>query len=109
MPSHSVPHTAGCRDEAAGAGAHSDRTQLGHRAPCALRRRFSRARLTPDPQATGYSAATLRDVLAEGDPAIVVRAHHADEGYINVDAIEMTDDEIEYVCAEVKRLLSNDH
>jgi hypothetical protein len=39
--------TAGCRDEAAGAGAHSDRTQLGHRAPCALRRRFSRARLTP--------------------------------------------------------------
>ena len=70
---------------------------------------FSRARLTPDLNATGYNAAALRDALAEGDPAIVVRAHHVDEGYINIDAIEMTDEEIEYVCAEVKRLLSNDN
>ena len=70
---------------------------------------FSRVRLTPDPDATGYSAARLRDTLAEGDPAIVVRAHRADEGYINIDAIEMTDNEIECVCTEVKRLLTNDN
>ena len=67
---------------------------------------FSRARLTPDPDATGYTAASLRDTLEEGDPTIVVRAHHAEEGYINIDAIEMTDEEIEYVCSEVKRLLT---
>lgn len=69
---------------------------------------FSRVRLTPDPNITGCSAAAFRDVLAAGDPAIVLRAHHVDEGYVNIDAIEMTHEEIEYVCAEIRRTLSND-
>lgn len=67
---------------------------------------FSRARLTLDSAASGYSAAALRDALEDGDPTIVVRAHHSDEGYINIDAIEMTDDEIEFTCTRVRELLT---
>jgi len=68
---------------------------------------FSRARLTPDPVVCKQTAAGLRDALADGDPTIVVRAHHAEEGYINLDAIEMTDEEVEYVCAAIRRILTN--
>ena len=67
---------------------------------------FSRARLTPDPRITGHTAATLRDALTEGDPTVVPRAHHTDEGYIHLDAIEMTDDEIAFVCDKVRRILT---
>ena len=69
---------------------------------------FSRARLTPDSNVTGHTAASLRAALEECDPAIVVRAHHTDEGYLNIDAIEMTDEEIEFVCTEMKRLLTTE-
>ena len=67
---------------------------------------FSRARLTPDPTVTGHTAASLRDALAEGNPTIVVRAHHSDEGYIHLDAIEMTDEEIELACDKTRHILS---
>lgn len=67
---------------------------------------FSRARLTPDPLFTGHTAATLTDALAAGDPTIVVRAHHVDEGFIHLDAIEMTDEEIELTCQRVRALLA---
>ena len=67
---------------------------------------FSRARLTPDRVVTNHTANSLTEALAEGDPTVVVRAHHADEGYINLDAIEMTDEEIEYVCAKVRNILT---
>ena len=43
---------------------------------------------------------------ADGDPTIVVRAHHVDEGYINIDAIEMTDDEIELMCERIRMIVS---
>lgn len=66
---------------------------------------FSRARLTPDPQVTGHTATSLAAALAEGDPTIVVRAHHAAEGYFNLDAIEMTDAEIELTCTRIRELL----
>jgi L-seryl-tRNA(Ser) seleniumtransferase len=66
---------------------------------------FSRARLSPDVNVTGHNAASLHDALAEGDPTIVVRAHHADEGYLHLDAIEMTDGEIAYTCARVRKVL----
>ena len=67
---------------------------------------FSRARLTPDPQVTGHTAAELAVKLAEGNPTVVPRAHHAEEGYLNLDAIEMTDDEIEFACEKVRKILS---
>ena len=67
---------------------------------------FSRARLTPDPTSTGFTAAQLETALADGNPTIVVRAHHVDEGYINIDAIEMTDDEIAYTCDRIIEILT---
>lgn len=69
---------------------------------------FSRARLTPDPAITGRTAAALNDELANGNPTIVTRAHHTDEGYINIDAIEMTDEEIEYTCRRIREVLTRD-
>jgi len=66
---------------------------------------FSRARLTPDPSKT-VSAVELRDRLADNDPAIIVRSHHVDEGYIHLDAIEMTHDEIELVCRRILEIVT---
>lgn len=67
---------------------------------------FSRVRLTPDPAVVGCTAASLRDELAKGDPSVVVRAHHVSEGYVNIDAIEMTDEEVELVCHRIHELLA---
>lgn len=67
---------------------------------------FSRVRLTPDADVSGCTAARLTQKLAEGDPTIVARAHHAEDGYINLDAIEMTDEEIELVCERVREILT---
>ncbi len=68
---------------------------------------FSRARLTIDPSVAPHSAESLDVELTRGDPAVVMRAHHTDEGYLNLDAIELTDDEIETACREIRRLLMN--
>ena len=67
---------------------------------------FSRVRLTPDPAVSGYTAATLAENLMAGNPTVVPRAHHADEGYLNLDAIELTDDEIILACEKVRTILS---
>ncbi len=67
---------------------------------------FSRARLTPDPAVTKHTAASLNEKLAEGNPKIVARHHHVDEGYIHLDAIEMTDEEIAIACRKVRRILT---
>ncbi len=67
---------------------------------------FSRARLTPDPQRTGHTAVSLTAALAEGDPTIVTRSHHAEVGYLNLDAIELTDDEIELMCARIREIIT---
>ena len=67
---------------------------------------FSRARLDLEPATAGHSAASLSEALAEGNPTIVTRAHHADEGYFYLDAIEMTDPQIEFVCERVREILS---
>jgi D-glucosaminate-6-phosphate ammonia-lyase len=67
---------------------------------------FSRARLTCDPKVTGQTALTLTAALAEGNPTVVARAHHTEEGHINLDAIEMTDQEIDHVCEKVRRILT---
>ena len=48
----------------------------------------------------------MTEALADGDPTIVTRAPHVAEGYIYLDAIEMTDDEIALVCRRVREILS---
>jgi len=67
---------------------------------------FSRVRLTPDPAVTGHTAASLANRLMADDPTVVPRAHHADEGYLNLDAIELTDEEIDMACGKVRSIVS---
>ena len=67
---------------------------------------FSRARLTPDSEQGGLTARQLSDALGEGDPTVVARAHHADEGYIYLDAIEMSDADIHLACEKVRAILA---
>ena len=62
--------------------------------------------MTLDERVATHSATSLSAVLAEGDPAIMMRAHHADEGYLNLDQIELTDEEIAVACREIHRLLT---
>ncbi len=66
---------------------------------------YSRTRLTPNPKITGHTAESLTDALAEGNPTVVARAHHTDEGYIHLDSIDMTDEEIDYACQKVRKML----
>ena len=54
----------------------------------------------------GISAAGLSAAVAVGDPSIRLRAHHADEGYVNVDAIEMSDEEVELTCERLREVLT---
>ena len=69
---------------------------------------FSRARLTPDLTTTGHSAQSLTTALADGDPTVVARAHHAEEGYIYLDAVEMSDEDILYACQKVRTILTSE-
>lgn len=67
---------------------------------------FSRARVTVDPARAGLTAAILSRAMADGDPSIRLRAHHVDEGYFNVDAIEMTDEEVDLTCDRLRKFLT---
>ena len=67
---------------------------------------FSRARIDVDADRAGISAAVLSAAVAVGDPSIRLRAHHADEGYVNVDAIEMSDEEVELTCERLREVLT---
>ena len=68
---------------------------------------FSRARLTPAPSVCGQTADSLTEALAEGNPTIVTRSHHADEGYLNLDAIELTDEDVEFMCRRIREVLDS--
>ncbi len=68
---------------------------------------YSRARLTPDKTIAGHTALSLTKALAEGDPTVVARAHHAEEGYLHLDAVELKDEEIDYACDKVRRILTS--
>ena len=70
---------------------------------------FSRARVNVDAEKTGLSAAVINLAMMEGDPSIRLRAHHTDEGYFTVDAMEMTDEEVELTCDRLIGLLSAPH
>jgi len=68
---------------------------------------YSRARLTPDSSICSHTAAELAQALADGNPTVVARAHHVDEGYLYLDAIDMNDEEIAFACDKVWRILSS--
>lgn len=67
---------------------------------------FSRARVDVDPVRMGLSAEAISRAMADGDPAIHLRAHHTDEGFFMVDTIEMTDDEVDLTCRRLRSILT---
>jgi L-seryl-tRNA(Ser) seleniumtransferase len=67
---------------------------------------FSRARLDLDPETASLNAETLARAMADGDPSIRLRAHHAAEGYLMIDAIEMNDADVELTCERIIALLT---
>ncbi len=66
---------------------------------------FSRARVSIDTGASGLSAQAVCAAMADDDPSISLRGHHTDEGYFNVDTIEMTDDEVRLTCDRLEAIL----
>jgi hypothetical protein len=44
--------------------------------------------------------------MADDDPSIRLRAHHVDEGYFTVDAMEMSDEEVDLTCERLVALLT---
>jgi len=66
---------------------------------------FSRARVSIDTGASGLSAQAVCAAMADDDPSISLRGHHTDEGYFNVDTIEMTDDEVGLTCDRLEAIL----
>ncbi len=67
---------------------------------------FSRAKITPDPEVCGIDVFELNRRMAEGDPSVRLRAHHANEGYLYIDAIELDDEEVRLVCERIRELLT---
>ena len=47
---------------------------------------FSRTRLDLDPETADLNADTLNRAMADGDPSIRLRPHHAEESYVMIDA-----------------------
>ncbi len=68
---------------------------------------FSRARMDVDEGQVGLSAGAISRAVADGDPSIRVRAHHVDEGYFMIDAMEMTDEEVELTCDRLMGVLTS--
>jgi L-seryl-tRNA(Ser) seleniumtransferase len=64
---------------------------------------FSRVRVDVSP-AGGHSARSLCLAMEEGDPTIKLRAHHVDEGYFLIDAVDLNDEEIALVCARLREI-----
>ena len=69
---------------------------------------FSRAKLAIDPEASGHTAVSLPQALAEGDPSVVVRVYHPDEGCIYLNMTEMNDDDITFACGRIRGILSRE-
>ena len=69
---------------------------------------FSRARVSVDSASAGLSAAVVCAAMADGDPSISLRGHHTDEGYFNVDTIEMTEEEVDLTCRRLEEILMAD-
>ena len=67
---------------------------------------FSRVRLSVDPETTGHDAVSLRQALAQGDPTIVVRVYHPDEGCVYLNLTEMNDEEIAFACGRIADIMS---
>jgi L-seryl-tRNA(Ser) seleniumtransferase len=67
---------------------------------------FSRARVSVDPDRAGLNAEVINRAMMDDEPSIRLRAHHTDEGYFTVDAMELTEEEIELTCDRLVGMLT---
>jgi L-seryl-tRNA(Ser) seleniumtransferase len=68
---------------------------------------ITRVKVTVVPEQAGVTAYQLARRLAEGNPAIVVRDHHVDRGYLLLDPCNLSDEEMDQVCAKIAEALRN--
>lgn len=64
-----------------------------------------RTRITIDPEAAGLTAMALVQLLAEGEPSIRVRAHHAEEGYFLIDPFNLSDADADFICQRIIEIM----
>jgi hypothetical protein len=62
--------------------------------------------VTVDPGTVGLSAEVINRAMMDNEPSVRLRAHHTDEDYFTVDAMELTDDEIELTCDRLVGMLN---
>lgn len=60
-----------------------------------------RAKITVDPAASGLTAMALTQLLADGEPTVRVRAHHAEEGYFLIDPFNLSDADADFICQRI--------
>ncbi len=65
-----------------------------------------RARITVDPEAAGLNAMALTQLLAEAEPSVRVRAHHAEEGYFFIDPFSLTDADADFVAQRIREIMT---
>lgn len=65
---------------------------------------FTRARVWVDPAVAGLDAATVCRLAAAGRPSVRLRAHHVDEGYFDVDVVELSPQELQTVIETLQRI-----
>jgi L-seryl-tRNA(Ser) seleniumtransferase len=62
---------------------------------------LDRLRVHVDPAAAGVSAWDLASALAAGDPPVIVRDHHAENGFFDMDPCNLHDGEAEIVADQL--------
>jgi L-seryl-tRNA(Ser) seleniumtransferase len=60
-----------------------------------------RTKITVDPEGAGLTAMALTQLLAEGEPTVRVRAHHAEEGYFLIDPFNLSDADADFICQRI--------
>jgi L-seryl-tRNA(Ser) seleniumtransferase len=64
-----------------------------------------RTKITVDPEVAGLTAMALTQLLAEGEPTVRVRAHHAEEGYFLIDPFNLSDADADYICQRIIEII----
>jgi L-seryl-tRNA(Ser) seleniumtransferase len=64
-----------------------------------------RAKIAVDPDRAGLTAMALSQLLAEGEPTVRVRAHHAEEGYFLIDPFNLSDADADFICRRIIEIM----
>ena len=65
-----------------------------------------RAKITVDPDEAGLTAMALTQLLADGEPTVRVRAHHAEEGYFLIDPFNLSDSDADFICQRIIEIMA---